>query len=101
MSETTRPRLHVLDFCIVIVSTCIVLLGCSSAYGLNPSIHVSQYSHTSWKVRDGFAREAIDAIAQTPDGYLWLGTASGLLRFDGMRNVAWQPPSDQQLPSNN
>jgi signal transduction histidine kinase len=98
MPETTR--LHVLDLGIVIVSTCIVLLCCSAAYALNPSIHVRQYSHTSWKVRDGFARETIEAIAQTPDGYLWLGTASGLLRFDGMRNVPWQPPSDQQLPSN-
>jgi ligand-binding sensor domain-containing protein/signal transduction histidine kinase len=83
-----------------IVSTCIVLVCWSSAYALNPSIRVSQYSHTSWKIRDGFAREAIETIAQTPDGYLWLGTASGLLRFDGMRNVPWQPPLDQQLPSN-
>ena len=39
------------------------------------------------------------AIAQTPDGYLWLGTEYGLLRFDGVRHVPWQPPSDQQLPS--
>jgi ligand-binding sensor domain-containing protein/signal transduction histidine kinase len=99
MWRSNQRRSHVLDLCIAVVSTCI--LCCSSAYALNPSIHVSQYSHTSWKVRDGFAREAVDAIAQTPDGYLWLGTASGLLRFDGIRNVAWQPPSDQQLPSNN
>lgn len=100
MSETTRRRLHVLDVSIVIVAASILLLCCSSAYGLDPSIHVSQYSHTSWKIRDGFARETIDAIAQTQDGYLWLGTASGLLRFDGMRNVPWQPPAGQQLPSN-
>ncbi len=100
MWGSTQRRSHVLDFPIVIVSTCILLVCCNSALALNPSIHVSQYSHTSWKVRDGFARESIEAIAQTPDGYLWLGTASGLLRFDGMRNVPWQPPSDQQLPSN-
>ena len=99
MSKTSRRRLHILDLSIIIVSTTILLLYCSSAQALNPSIHVSQYSHTSWKVRDGFARETIDAIAQTPDGYLWLGTASGLLRFDGIHNVPWQPPSNQQLPS--
>ena len=40
----------------------------------------------------------ITSLAQTPDGYLWVGTESGLLRFDGVRPVLWQPPSGQQLP---
>jgi len=100
MWRSTQRRSHVLDFPIVIISTCILLVLCNSAYALNPSVHVSQYSHTSWKVRDGFATEAPVVITQTPDGYLWLGTPSGLLRFDGIRNVPWQPPSDQPLPSN-
>ena len=38
-------------------------------------------------------------MAQTTDGYLWLGTEFGLLRYDGIRNVPWQPPSGQQLPA--
>lgn len=38
-------------------------------------------------------------MVQTSDGYLWLGTGSGLFRFDGVRAVAWQPPNDQLLPS--
>jgi signal transduction histidine kinase/ligand-binding sensor domain-containing protein len=37
------------------------------------------------------------SIAQTPDGYLWLGTELGLFRFDGIRAVAWRPPQDQSL----
>ena len=37
--------------------------------------------------------------AQTPDGYLWLGTDFGLVRFDGVKNVPWQPPPDQHLPA--
>ena len=41
----------------------------------------------------------IRAIAQTPDGYLWLGTEFGLLRFDGVRAVPWQPPAGQHLPT--
>src|SRR5216683_701120 len=67
------------------------------AYGLDPALDVSQYAHTAWKIRDGFSKSS--AIAQTPDGYLWLGTDSGLLRFDGVRAVPWQPPAGEQLPS--
>jgi signal transduction histidine kinase/ligand-binding sensor domain-containing protein len=69
------------------------------AFALNPALDVSQYAHTSWKIRDGFPKGQIISIAQTPDGYLWLGTEFGLVRFDGVRNVPWQPPPDQALPS--
>ena len=51
-------------------------------------------------IREGFFRGNIYSIAQTPDGYLWLGTEFGLLRFDGNRSIAWQPPAGQQLPGN-
>ena len=82
---------------VVLLST---WLACYSfAFALDPSLEISQYAHSTWKVRDGFARGFIYAIAQTPDGYLWLGTEFGLLRFDGVRAVPWRPPNGQ-LPSN-
>ena len=68
---------------------------------LNPALDVSQYAHTAWKIRDGFIKGSIYAMAQTADGYLWLGTELGLYRFDGVRNVLWTPPGGEQLPSNN
>jgi signal transduction histidine kinase/ligand-binding sensor domain-containing protein len=67
---------------------------------LDPTLDVVQYAHTAWKIRDGFAKSYITAFAQTPDGYLWLGTEFGLLRFDGVRNVTWQPPAGMALPNN-
>ena len=70
-----------------------------SAWALDPALDVSQYAHRAWSVREGFAKGSILAIAQTPDGYLWLGTEFGLLRFDGVRNILWQPPPGQRLPS--
>src|SRR5580658_1151066 len=82
-----------------VVALGILLACCRCAFALDPSLDVSQYAHTAWKVREGFSKGAIYSIAQTPDGYLWLGTDSGLLRFDGVRNILWEPPSDQQLPS--
>ena len=76
-----------------------ILLACSAcASALDPSLDISQYAHSSWKVRDGFTKGVITSLAQTPDGYVWLGTESGLLRFDGVRPVQWQPPTGQQLP---
>jgi signal transduction histidine kinase/ligand-binding sensor domain-containing protein len=77
-----------------------LLAWCPCASALDPALDVSQYAHTSWKVRDGFTKGAIGAIAQTPDGYLWLGTEFGLYRFDGVRAVPWQPPAGLQLPNN-
>jgi signal transduction histidine kinase/ligand-binding sensor domain-containing protein len=76
-----------------------MLTWCPCALALNPALDVSQYAHTSWKIRDGFSKGTIVAIAQTPDGYLWLGTEFGLLHFDGVRNVVWQPPAGEALPS--
>jgi signal transduction histidine kinase/ligand-binding sensor domain-containing protein len=76
----------------------VVLLSSSSALGRDPSLDVSQYAHTTWRIRDGFTRGKIDSIAQTTDGYLWLATDSGLLRFDGVRTVPW-PPAAEGLPS--
>ena len=76
----------------------VLLACCTCAFALNPDLDVSQYAHTAWRIRDGFPKGVIYSIAQTPDGYLWLGTESGLLRFDGVKNVAWQPPADQHLP---
>src|ERR1700731_2897367 len=77
----------------------ILLAWCACAFALDPGLDVSQYAHTVWKVREGFSKGYITSIAQTPDGYLWLGTEFGLLRFDGARNVPWQPPAGEHLPS--
>jgi signal transduction histidine kinase/ligand-binding sensor domain-containing protein len=76
-----------------------IMLACSAcATALDPSLDVSQYAHTTWRIRDGFAKGISTSLAQAPDGYMWLGTESGLLRFDGVRVVQWQPPVGQQLP---
>ena len=79
---------------------CILLAANTCAFALNPELDVGQYAHKSWTVREGFFKGAIGGIAQTPDGYLWLGTQFGLLRFDGVKTSDWEPPPGQHLPSN-
>ena len=59
---------------------------------------LSGYSLTSWNDADGRSLGAVYAIAQHHDGYLWLGTDTGLYRFDGSRFVAWDDLSDTPLP---
>ena len=83
-----------------VTALCTILACCSSVFALNPSFDISQYAHTAWKSgEDGFPDGMIYAIAQTPDGYLWLGTESGPMRFDGIRTVPLQMPPNEHLAS--
>ena len=63
--------------------TCAGLLVVSAAYALDPTRAIAQFHHTSWSTEDGIPAD-IWSIAQTPDGYLWLGSVNGLYRFDGV-----------------
>jgi ligand-binding sensor domain-containing protein len=75
------------------------LLMPPSLFAVNPNLSLSQYLHTSWTQEEGSALPPITAMAQTADGYLWLGTGNGLMRFDGMRFPEWSPVSGPALPS--
>jgi signal transduction histidine kinase/streptogramin lyase len=66
---------------------------------LDTDRQISQYGHTAWRIQDGVFSGTPNAIAQTTDGYLWIGTQAGLTRFDGVRFVSWRPPEGSQLPS--
>ncbi|HME10758.1 MAG TPA: two-component regulator propeller domain-containing protein, partial [Bryobacteraceae bacterium] len=84
-----------------VIALGILLACCPCAFALNPSLDINQYAHTAWTVREGFFESGITSIAQTPDGYLWLSTEFGLLRFDGVRSVPWSPPAGDHLPASN
>jgi signal transduction histidine kinase/ligand-binding sensor domain-containing protein len=72
----------------------------SRASTQEPSQTLAQLYHTAWTTREG-APANIYALAQTPDGFLWLGTNSGLFRFDGVRFELYEPPAQQALVSTN
>lgn len=77
----------------------VMLLATSVCQALDPSRRITQAGHTAWRVRDGAFNGAPSAIAQTKDGYIWVGTGAGLLRFDGVRFVPWAAPRGGKLPS--
>ncbi len=85
------------------LTACVWLLFClvTSVSAVDPSKHISQYSHTAWRIQDGVFTGAPNAITQTADGYVWIGTQTGLVRFDGVRFVLWAPPEGKQMLASN
>jgi signal transduction histidine kinase/ligand-binding sensor domain-containing protein len=73
-------------------------LSAGSAVALDPNRRVSQYGHTAWRMQDGIFNSTPNVITQTADGYLWIGTGAGLLRFDGVRFVPGTTQNGQPLP---
>jgi ligand-binding sensor domain-containing protein/signal transduction histidine kinase len=69
------------------------------AMALNPDRQITQYGHTALRLDEGIFPSAPHAVAQTADGYIWIGTETGLVRFDGVRFIPWTAPAGQALPS--
>jgi ligand-binding sensor domain-containing protein len=90
MRDAPKAAIHQLAF-LADLLTCVVvpLLLCVPAFPLNPDRKISQYAHNAWRLQEGFFDAKPNHIAQTTDGYLWIGTHSGLLRFDGVRFIPW------------
>jgi len=78
MTITTRmARITILGFALLFAGHFVRALEASE----------SQYARSLWKVQDGLPEGTVQALAQTHDGYLWIGTTGGLTRFDGTHFV--------------
>jgi ligand-binding sensor domain-containing protein/signal transduction histidine kinase len=69
---------------------------CSAANAAAPS----GYTRKLWQTQDGLPEQTVQAFAQTPDHYLWIGTTGGLLRFDGSRFTVFDHGNTPQLHEN-
>ena len=101
-TDATGWRLDVQSM--ITVALCCLFLCCSRlTYGLDPSTHISQYGHTAWRLGEGGLDSLPTSIAQSSDGYLWVGTTDGLFRFDGIslndgiRLNRWVPLAGEPL----
>src|SRR5690242_8177606 len=74
---------------LVLILAAIVVARATLA--LNPDKQFSQYRMDAWATKDGLPRAIISGIAQTPDGYLWIGTGLGIARFDGASFSVYNP----------
>ncbi len=84
-----------LAHCVACVLLCSIALG-STAEAAPPADPKPVVQR--WVGDDGPRQNSIEAIAQTPDGYLWLGTTAGLLRFDGASFTRFTRRSHPALP---
>jgi signal transduction histidine kinase/ligand-binding sensor domain-containing protein len=62
--------------------------------------HASALHYRVWTIEDGLPTGSVRSIAQTPDGYLWIGTLDGLVRFDGVRMRLYQRSEFPEMTSN-
>src|ERR1700722_9099719 len=84
-----------------VVAICFLISMLSSPLsGIDRNRRLDELYHTSWTTKDG-APSDIFAIAQTRDGYLWLGATTGLVRFDGLRFENYESPFGQAFPAKN
>src|SRR5215813_14822548 len=97
-----KPRLLLACF---LVFCCVALYGqrwhatTKSQLSQQAAAPLEDMAHMSWVRRDG-APSDITALAQTKDGYLWIGSRLGLFRFDGLQFSSYPFTSaDPHLPS--
>ena len=77
----------------IVVGLVFALLGATGGPGayaqeaitLNPAKALTQYRLDNWATEQGLPQLSVNSILRTSDGYLWLGTQEGLVRFDGIR----------------
>jgi signal transduction histidine kinase/ligand-binding sensor domain-containing protein/DNA-binding response OmpR family regulator len=77
----------------------LLIMAGGQALALDPSLRLSQYVLDNWQIPDGLPQSSAQAIARTPDGYLWVGTQEGLARFDGVRFTVFNGENEAGIPN--
>ncbi|MGC2637362.1 MAG: two-component regulator propeller domain-containing protein [Acidobacteriaceae bacterium] len=83
----------------VAVSLCGISLAATAARALDPHTALAQYGYQSWQTDSGLPQNTVHAIVQGRDGFLWIATEGGLVRFDGAAFAVMTHENTPQLPS--
>ncbi|HXG92539.1 MAG TPA: two-component regulator propeller domain-containing protein [Blastocatellia bacterium] len=79
----------------------LALLFPRTSIALDPTSAITQYNHSLWRTESGLPQNTVRSILQTQDGYIWLATEEGLVRFDGIRFHVFDKQNTPQIKSNN
>jgi signal transduction histidine kinase/ligand-binding sensor domain-containing protein len=85
-------------FCAAV--TAFLVAGALAAMALEPTTPLANYGRQSWVMENGLPQNTVQALAQTRDGFVWLGTEVGLVRFDGNGFAVFDKNSSPALPGN-
>ncbi|HEY3384213.1 MAG TPA: two-component regulator propeller domain-containing protein [Vicinamibacterales bacterium] len=90
----TRPGV------LALAAVCVVLTVAAPSFALERGRALTQYSRRVWQIQDGLPQNGVLAVTQTRDGYLWIGTQEGLIRFDGVEFTAFDTTTVPGYPHN-
>jgi ligand-binding sensor domain-containing protein/signal transduction histidine kinase len=82
------------------VAVALLLLAGTRTPALDPNRGLNQFGHQVWLTENGLPQNTVQAIIQTRDGYLWIGTQEGLARFDGLSFTVFDKKTTPALKSN-
>ncbi|WP_338763908.1 two-component regulator propeller domain-containing protein [Bernardetia sp. ABR2-2B] len=86
-------------FCLCILLCISLLASTANSFAqsfLSASKKITQYSQSTWQKRNGLPQNSITSITQSDDGYLWIGTHNGLVKFDGREFKILSAPTDSK-----
>src|SRR5215216_5791287 len=82
------------------VAAALLLLAGTPALALDPNRSLNEFGHQAWLTENGLPQNTVQAIVQTHDGYLWIGTQEGLARFDGLNFTVFDKENTPAFKSN-
>src|SRR5215213_706521 len=82
------------------VAAALLLLSGTRTPALDANSNLNQFGHQVWLTENGLPQNTVQAIVQTNDGYLWLGTQDGLARFDGLNFTVFDKENTPAFKSN-
>ncbi len=84
----------------VLTAATILLAGAAVGLALEPTTPLASYGRQAWGMENGLPQNTVQALVQTRDGFVWLGTEVGLVRFDGNGFQVFDKNTSPALPGN-
>lgn len=93
--------MHMVCLRLLFLAALLLLISPAASARAVTTLSSARFTRTIWHIQNGLPEETVQALAETPDGYLWIGTTGGLSRFGGSRFVNFSNMSTPTFPEDN